>query len=286
MPNRPLVSVICLCYNHEKYVRQSINSVLNQSYNNIEIIVVDDHSTDNSVCQIKEILIDHPEIRFIANQSNLGNCRSFNKAFVLSKGEFIIDLATDDEILPARVEQGVQSLQKNGKDYGVNYCLVKEVDSIENELQSKNEISPEGDLYQLLIQKYFINPTSMIARREVLEKMNGYDESLHYEDFDFWVRSSRHFKYCHTPEALVIRRVLKSGHGQKQYAFNSDQMRSTFIVCSKVFDLNKSREEDIALVKRIMYELKHASVRLNLKLSLDYLRLYNRLQKRIKSNLY
>ena len=267
-------------------MEQSIKSVLNQSYTNIEIIIVDDHSTDNSVSQIKKVLALHPEVTFIANQTNLGNCKSFNKALKISKGEYIIDLATDDEILSTRVELGVKSLQEHGKDYGVNYCLVKEVDSLGNQLYSKKDISPEGDLYQLLIQKYFINPTSMIARREVLEKMNGYDESLHYEDFDFWVRSSRYFKYCHTPAALVIRRVLKSGHGQKQYAFNSDQMRSTFIVCMKVFDLNKSGEEDRALVNRVKYELKHALFRLNLKLSWDYLGLYSRLQKRIKSNLY
>ena len=68
MQNTPLVSVICLCYNHEKFVVESLNSVLNQSYSNIELLIADDCSTDNSVLVIEDWLKNHPNIIFKAKE--------------------------------------------------------------------------------------------------------------------------------------------------------------------------------------------------------------------------
>ncbi|MBV6645362.1 MAG: glycosyltransferase family 2 protein, partial [Cyclobacteriaceae bacterium] len=95
MSNQPLVSIICLCYNHEKYVRQAVESALNQTYPLIEVIIIDDHSTDNSLQMIEKLQQSYPQLRVLSNEENMGNCKSFNKALKLAKGEFIIDLAAD-----------------------------------------------------------------------------------------------------------------------------------------------------------------------------------------------
>src|ERR1700749_5034941 len=96
MQNKSLVTVICLCYNHENFVTESLFSVMNQDYAFVELIIVDDCSTDNSKNIIKKWLLDYPEVRFISNEINLGNTKSFNKALQFAKGDYIIDLAADD----------------------------------------------------------------------------------------------------------------------------------------------------------------------------------------------
>ena len=96
MESNPLVTIICLCYNHSDFVVESLNSVINQDYKNIELIIIDDCSSDNSALVIKQWLKNYPEILFIKNEVNLGNTKSFNKGLQLAKGDYIIDLASDD----------------------------------------------------------------------------------------------------------------------------------------------------------------------------------------------
>ena len=92
----PLVTVICTCYNHEKYVIEALNSVLNQTYPNIQFIITDDFSTDNSNYVIRQWLTKHPEILFLENTNNLGSIQTFNNAFKHAKGKYLVDFAADD----------------------------------------------------------------------------------------------------------------------------------------------------------------------------------------------
>jgi hypothetical protein len=115
-----------------------------------------------------------------------------------------------------------------------------------------------------------------MIRKAVFDNLGGYDESLAYEDFDFWVRSARLFDYSYTPEALVKNRILYNSLGNRQYKRGSKQLRSTLKVCEKAFDLNRTREEHDALKTRIHYELRQAIRLGELKLARDYWRLLKR----------
>src|SRR5687768_17048649 len=99
-----LVSVICLCYNQASFVEESIRSVLNQTYKNIQLIVVDDASTDDSIHVIRKLKEENAAIEILALPDNKGNCTAFNLGFTLSKGDFIIDFAADDVMMPERIE--------------------------------------------------------------------------------------------------------------------------------------------------------------------------------------
>ena len=87
----------------------------------------------------------------------------------------------------------------------------------------------------------------MMVKRKVLDDLQGYDESLAYEDFDFWIRSGKITKYCYTDKALVKKRVLKNSLSSGQYKWNSVMLASTYRVCLKAEKLNESEAETRAL---------------------------------------
>src|SRR6478736_6920312 len=116
---QPLVSVICLCYNHERFLEAALDSVLNQTYSNLEIIVIDDLSTDNSRNLLETYAQKHPQIKYLPNETNLGNCAGFNRGYQLSKGEYIIDFATDDILMPTRIAEQVAVFEKLSPEYGI-----------------------------------------------------------------------------------------------------------------------------------------------------------------------
>jgi glycosyltransferase involved in cell wall biosynthesis len=255
-----------VCYNHERFVADAIRSVLNQSYKNIELIVVDDGSTDNSVSVIKSM-----NVTLIDRKANKGYCSTFNEGWKACKGEFIIDLAGDDELPPDRVQLGVNEFQKRDDLYGVQFGDALYSDG---HLHSKRFPDPsEGFIYTELIKRYFICAASMMSRRSVLTMLNGYDENLAYEDFDFWIRSSRHFKYFYTPEVLVKKRIVKGSMSEKQFERGNPQQFSTYKVCEKIRDLNKTREENNALRERLWYEIRHCIFQMDLGLARKYLQL-------------
>ena len=155
MQNFPLVSVICLCYNHEEYVVEALNSVINQAYPNIELLIADDFSSDNSVSVIKSWLESHPDITFITNKTNLGNTKTFNTLAKIATGEYIIDLAADDILLPNCVEKQVTTFQNSGyKKLGIVYGNLIEIEGNGNFLRNyyTNEDEPKsGDIYKMVI---------------------------------------------------------------------------------------------------------------------------------------
>jgi len=260
----PLVSVICLCYNHDRYVREAVQSVLDQTYHPIQLIVVDDCSTDNSAAVIEEMVKRHPEIHFIRHQTNVGNCRSFNEGLAITKGSYVIDLAADDALLPSRVEQGVRALEGR-LEYGVQFSDAEIIDEDGRKLglhsdRFPHETIPSGFIFLQILSRYFINSPTMMMRKSLLDELGGYDESLAYEDFDFWVRSSRNTQYLYIPEVLMKRRQLKSSMGKKQFDVDNPQLRSTLVVCEKAFRLSRNKEEFNALKERVMYEFRKSTM--------------------------
>ena len=151
MQNNPLVSIICLSYNHASYVTEALESVLNQSYTNIELIIADDCSSDNSKEVIENWLIKHPNILFIPNTINLGNTKTFNNAAKHAKGDYFIDLAADDILLPNCVELQIKTFQNsNYTNVGIVYAninLVNEDGNFISVYYNDDENPESGDIY-------------------------------------------------------------------------------------------------------------------------------------------
>ena len=277
--SRPVVTVICLCYNHEKFVEEAIRSVWLQTFSSIQLIIVDDASLDNSVSIIKRLIEDKPEVIFIANDKNLGSCQSFNIALRHAIGDYIIDLAADDVLMPSRVMIGLETLEKAGSDFGVQFSDAEIISETGNHLYYHSEkfphhTIPQGDIYKNLIDRYFICSPTMMFKREALTYMGGYDEALAYEDFDLWIRSSRKFKYCYSSNVLVKRRLVSSSMSRQQFIKASKQRWSTLVVCRKIKVLNKNFEEDKALQHRLRYELFLSLKMMDIRLALEFLKLW------------
>lgn len=259
-----------------------MESVWAQTYQDIELVVVDDGSTDGSAQQIRKLLEERPEIQFFENELSAGNCRAFNQGLKLCKGKYIIDLAADDVLLPQRVEEGVKIMEAAGEKFGVHFSDAIYIDVAGKELRrhyrrNSNgglaEMVPQGWVYADVLQRYFICTPTMMMRRSVLDTLGGYDEALAYEDFDFWVRSARHWQYCFTDQVLVKKRVVPGSWSSRQYERESRQLESTLKVCYKAKELNQSALEDRALSRRLAYEIRQAIRSRNFEIALEILNL-------------
>ena len=270
MHSRPLVTVICLCYNHASFVIEALESVLNQTHPNVELLIADDFSTDNSVVVIKNWLAQHPEIPFLVNKENLGNTKTFNKCLKLAKGEYIIDLAADDLLKTDCIANQLKGFKESkykklGLIYGNAELINENGIHIKNYFETNSNLErikeqPTGDIYiGLLDGNNNLCSISSLVKREVFETLNGYDENLAYEDYDFWIRASRIYNFDYVDKILVQKRVLKDSmytlltkkNNKKTSQFNY----STYLILQKAFKLNRTKAEFIAMLKRIHFEM-------------------------------
>ena len=207
-----MVSIICLCYNHANFIEEAIYSVFNQTYKNWELIIVNDASTDNSKEIIDKIVKENPfqTIQTIHLEHNKGNCTAFNEGFKISKGKYIIDLAADDKFEIDKLEKQVNILESADTQTGICFTNATLIDEESKEIGNYyfdwyKKLPKDGFIFKELIRAggMICSPT-MLIKREVLEELGGYDESLSYEDYDFWVRSARNWKYIFLNENLTF----------------------------------------------------------------------------------
>ncbi|MFT5253366.1 MAG: glycosyltransferase involved in cell wall biosynthesis [Flavobacteriales bacterium] len=285
MQDNPLVTIICLCYNQEDYVLESLSSVLNQDYPSLELIIVDDCSTDNSKSVIEKWLIDFPQIQFITNSINLGSTKSFNKALKKANGKYIIDLAADDVLLANCVVSQIKAFNDTSfKNLGVvygNVALITEKGELKSyyfavdSFQKVTKKRKTGDIYKSVLSGGdSICSVSAMVKKTVFDHLEGYDESLVYEDLDFWIRASRIYDFDFIDEVLIQKRVVANSLGS--FFFKKNDLRakkinhSTYLILKKAIGLNKRKEEDKAILKRIHFEMILAYKTSNIVLVLKY----------------
>ena len=286
MQSSSIVTVICLCYNHAEFIIDALESVLSQTYHNVELIIADDHSTDHSVQVIKKWLEKHPEITFLANKENLGNTKTFNQCLKLSKGDYIIDLAADDVLKPDCIAKQLKGFattayQNVGLIYG-NAELIDEKgnfmkDYFKTDANRKRiKSQPTGNIYiGLLNGNNNVCSISSLVKREVFMKLEGYDENLTYEDYDLWIRASRTYNFDYIDEILIQKRVLSNSMYTLLFKKNNSRTRlfnySTYLILTKVYLLNKNKEEFTAMLKRIHFEMTVAIKTRDLNLLMKYI---------------
>ncbi len=183
--NSELASIIIPCYNAERWIREAIDSCLQQTYPAVEVIVVDDGSTDSSL----EILAQYQDRVHVVRAPHQGGNAARNRGFALSTGEYIQFLDADDYLLPEKVAHQVRFLQETGADvvYGDWKHQFHYPDgSISSSAPS--EPCPYTDILEGLLANWWTAPVSLLFRREVVLRCGGWDESLEAaQDKDFFI---------------------------------------------------------------------------------------------------
>ncbi|MFD1142919.1 glycosyltransferase family 2 protein [Larkinella insperata] len=262
---RPLVSVICISYNHERFITAALQSVLDQTYPAVELLVIDNNSTDSSVARVETLMQQHPKIQLIRNCENVGICRAFNQGLKLAQGRYVIDLSADDVMHRERIARQVAGFERLAGDYAVIFSNAAFIDENDHLTGYHFPVSPNGMttrpvpsgwVFKEILASYFVSTPTMMMRKDVLESLGGYDESLSYEDFDFWVRSARNYRYYYQDEVLTSKRVVQKSLSSQFQDRNSALLGSTLKVCYKAFDQCQTAEEYRALAGRIRWFIR------------------------------
>ncbi|MBU1105381.1 MAG: glycosyltransferase [Candidatus Riflebacteria bacterium] len=251
MDCKELVSVIIPCYNHEKYISQAVDSVLNQSYKNIELIVVDDGSKDESPHIIEALSIKHG-FTFI-NQENIGICKTLNKAIRRSKGEYVAILASDDYWHLEKVEKQVKCLKQNPNSQ-FSFTQAIEFDDSNNARHIR--VFPAKPLSGKVLNKVFLRQHvpagSILFSRKLYDKIAGFDENLKEEDWDFVIRCASETEFSVVKEPLFYYRSHSANIMKTRN--RSEIFRQKALILSKNYHLVRPLRWLVAILIHFVYD--------------------------------
>lgn len=247
--NKGLVSIITPVYNGQDFLDRSIKSVLAQTYENWELFLIDDGSSDNSV-QIIENYLEDNRIKLLRNESNSGIPTTRNKGIENSTGEFIALLDQDDEWLPHKLEKQVSRFLEIDDSFGLIYSNV-EVRTDQGILSDqKKEIEPEASIQsnlELMLSRNLITSPTAMVKRKALEEVGLFDESIRWggDDYDLWIRIAHKYMFDYIDEVLCIRH-------EHQQNYSADKKRMML----KTIDLGEKYVKQFGLEPSLSRKLK------------------------------
>ncbi|OQX55888.1 MAG: hypothetical protein B5M53_03595 [Candidatus Cloacimonas sp. 4484_209] len=202
----PNVSVIIPTYNRAHIVGRAIQSVLDQTYQDFEIVVIDDGSNDNTEEVVKGFTDE--KIRYIRIRHGKNNSPSaaINAGIKAARGKYVAFLDSDDEWVKKKLEKQMSVFKEVPSSVGVVYAGLLRIEGDRRIYIPSPRIEPkEGDIHDNLLKGNFVTPPTVIAKKECFTKVGAFDEQLpRLEDWELWIRISKcyHFKYIDEP--LVI----------------------------------------------------------------------------------
>ena len=214
-PAKPLVTVGILSYNYEQFIAAALHSVLTQTYHNIELIIIDDCSTDNCPKIITDwIKQNNINCLYLQHQQNAGITQTSNEIVSHATGKYITFFATDDIMLPERIAKQAAILEDAGEEYGMCYANAQTIDEHDNNLgfYSNKQVFPEEDILEAFLNKEvsFATPTLLLSK-SVFDKTGLFDTRVLIEDYNFLLRLLAIYKvkYCAYP-CLIYRQKVST----------------------------------------------------------------------------
>ncbi len=203
--NYPIkISILMPAYNTpEEYLREAIESILNQTYRDYEFIIINDGSTNN----VKDVILSYKDERilYIENEKNLGLIKTLNKGITIAKGKYIARMDSDDISKPQRLEKTLAFMEANPNVGAVGCHALATPIKYKYTTPCENKVITPFLRY---IANCMMHPT-MLIRKSILEKYNlKYDEKyIHCEDYKLWIEMDKHSNLANIPEVLLIHRV-------------------------------------------------------------------------------
>ena len=224
--NYPLVSVIIPTFNRETTIKRAIDSVISQSYSNIEVIVVDDNSNDRTA-EIMEQYSNSSHINYIRLKKNIGGAAARNVGIKHSKGSYIAFQDSDDEWLESKLEKQMNVFQKK-KSVDVVFSKIIRISEEKRSIFPKSDISEVEDAHTSFLKENYIGTPSAIIKKEKLDQIEGFDESLpRLQDWDLFIQLS---KFC---TFFMVDEVLCNAYLQSN---SITQNKKALIETLKIFD--------------------------------------------------
>jgi glycosyltransferase involved in cell wall biosynthesis len=216
----PLVTIGIPNYNYAHYIKNTLNSVAHQTYPNIELIIVDDCSTDDSINEIDNWIKNYSgtvKINFIKNEVNLGLTKSCNVILKNATGKYLQTLDADDIIFPKKIEKQVP-LFKNGNNVALVYSNAEIIDEsgkiihpnyLEQIRYNENEM-PQGKIFDALFEFNFIPLPSVLIDKEMALVAGGFDEHQQVQDYYMWLKLSEKHDMLYLNEKTAYYRSHQS----------------------------------------------------------------------------
>lgn len=238
--SQPLVSAVIPSYNHAPFVGATIASVLSQTFSDLELIIIDDGSKDNSVEVIQRTLDqsgNRDRVHFIARE-NRGLARTLNEGLMMARGLYFAYLGSDDLWESTKLEKQVAALRAEGSNVGASFtdCYIINSEGERLDRFGRQYSYHGGDIYRDLLWMKFHppSPTNLFVREKLIA-IGGFNESLEIEDFNAWLRFSRYHPVVYIPEPLASfrihstntsttypERMMSTGLQTLEWAFHTD----------------------------------------------------------------
>ena len=207
MIKNPTVSVIIPTYNRANLVGKAIKSVLSQTYQDFEIIVIDDGSTDNT----REVIrgFKDKRVKYIKEyKKNRGISVTRNIGIKMARGKYIALLDSDDEFLPERLRKQVQLLQNKSSEVGVVCSWSYNIDEKGNYISKRCLPKKDGYIYEDLLSTNPISLPTVLIRKECFNRVGFFDDLLNaQEDWDMWIRIAKYYRFALIKIPLVKYRL-------------------------------------------------------------------------------
>lgn len=242
-----LVSVVTTTHNRRELLKKSIECILWQTYQNIEYIIVDDCSDDDT----RELVeaIDDKRIAYVRNSKNMGVSYSRNQGIIHSNGNYIVYQDDDDFCRLDKVEKEADRLFGLSEEYGIVYCEsinhTRRIDGITDlpaiiiPERNKAKVKKEGYIFPALLPKNFITSTAAMFRRKVFEELGGYDENLFaYEDWEVLLKITRDYL------AGFIEEPLYDYYQRNNSLISSKDADHRQKIIQSLYHIDKKYEED------------------------------------------
>jgi glycosyltransferase involved in cell wall biosynthesis len=201
---RPEISVIMPVLNGEQFIHPAILSVLNQSFKNFELIIIDDGSTDNTAEIVKSYSFDERVKYFYQDNTGLSGAR--NTGISLSQGDYVAFIDCDDIWYPKKIELQLKSMKKNPKA-GLSFGWISYIDERDRFIGYK-EYRIYNNFYEnLILGNYVDNGSVPLIKRECFDKIGYFDPTIAGEDWDMWIRIAREYEFVCVNDYLVKYRI-------------------------------------------------------------------------------
>jgi len=251
MPEKnPTVSVIIPTYNRARLIKRAIQSVLNQTYQDFEIIVVDDGSTDNTEEVVKSF--NDPRIRYIRHEKNKGTAAARNTGIKAARGKFIAFQDSDDEWLPEKLEKQMKVFENAPAKVGVVYTGFWRIENNKKIYIPFSWVKQkEGNVHKELLKGNFIGLPTVLIKKECFRKGGMFDEKLpRFQDWELVIRLSKYYNFKCIDEPLVISYYTSDSIS----ANNEALIKALKLILSKHFD---DFAEDKKLLSKCYFSIGH-----------------------------